>query len=207
MIRINLLSPNDKLDGKWEKIGKIIISSAVAIVVTQLVFILLIFVSIKYLEIENDSLNKQLENLRLGTKAREIVTMQNDIENYGNHLKCVDQIQKEHLCWTEIIDGFSRIVPDEIRIKKINIEEYNNSKKENEKNKKSNDNSDRYKIVIKGESRKKDYLEHLLEFENNLNESNNFELIIEDYLEKNYISDSDFEFRAFISKNEVVFLK
>jgi len=203
MIKINLLSPDDRLNSKWEKIGKIIISSATAVIITQLIFVFLIFVSIKYLEIENNSLNKQLENLRLGTKAKEIIIMQNDIKNYGSHLERVDQIWKDHLCWTKAIEDFSEIIPDEVKIKKIYIEEYkDNLKKEDKKNKKND--GDKYKIIIKGEARKKDYLEHLLKFENNLKESEIFELIVDNYLEKNYISDADFEFRVLIDRSNVV---
>lgn len=206
MIKINLLSPNDKSSGKWEKINRIVISSAAIIIITQFVFVLLIFTSTKYLEIENDGLDKQLESLRSGTKAKEIATMRNDIKDYGNRLKCVNQIQKEHIYWTKIIDNLGKITPDEIKIKKIYVEEYKDDLKKKDK-KDSSDSSDRYKIIIKGESGKKNYLEHLLKFENNLKESAFFELITEDYLEKNYISDSDFEFRVLVDKNDIVAIK
>ncbi len=203
MIEINLLSPDDKLDSKWEKINRIVVSSAVIIIITQFVFVLFIFASMKHLEIESGSLDKQLENLRLGTKAKEIAVMQSDIRDYGGHLKCVSQIQEDHLHWTKIIDSLNQIVPDETRMKRISIEEYEDDlKKEDEKS-----DSNKYKIIIKGESREEDYLEHLLKFENNLKESEIFELIIEDYLEKNYISSADFEFRALIDKNNVMAAK
>ena len=206
MIRINLLSPDDRLDGKWEKIGRIVISGAAVIIITQLIFVLLIFVSIKCLEIENNSLDKQLENLRLGTKAKEIMIMQNDIKKYDSHLKCVDQIRKDHLCWTKVIEDFSKIIPDEVKIKKIYIEEHkDNLKKDDKKNEK--DNVDKYRIIIKGEAREEDYLKHLLKFENDLKESEIFELIVDDYLEKNYISNADFEFRVFIDKSNVVAIR
>lgn len=206
MIRINLLSLSDKLDSKWEKINRIVVSSAVIIISVQFVFVSLIFVSTKYLEIENDSLDKQLENLQLGAKAKEILTMQKDIKEYGNHLECINQIQEEHLCWTKIVDSFSQIIPDQTKIKGISIKENkNDSKKKGEENEKSD--SDKYKIVIQGESRKEDYLKHLLEFESNLKKSEMFELIVEDYLEKNYISDSDFEFRVLVDKNDVMAIK
>ena len=195
MIEINLLSPNDRLDSKWEKVNKIIVSSAVIIIITQFIFVLFIFVSIKYLEIENSSLDKQLENLRLGTKVKEIVIMQNEIRSYGGHLKCVGQIQEEHLCWAEIIDSLNQIVPDATRIKGISIGE--------DKENKDGDGN-KYKIIIRGESREEDYLKHLLKFEDNLKESETFELIVEEYLERNYISSADFEFRALIGKNNVI---
>jgi len=200
MIKINLLSSDDRLNSKWEKINKIIVSSAAIIIIMQFVFVLSIFVSIKYLEIESGSLDKQLENLRLGTKVKEITLMQREIRNYGSHLKCVNQIQEEHLCWTKIIDSLNQIVPDTVRIKIISAKEYEDDlEKENKKSAGS-----KYKIIIEGESREENYLKHLLEFENNLKESEIFELIIEDYLEKNYISSANFEFRVLIDKNDVM---
>ena len=123
MIEINLLSPDDRLNSKWEKINRMIISSAAVIIITQLVFVLLIFSSIKYLEIENGSLDEQLENLRLRTETKEIVMMQSDIRDYGGHLKCVSQIQENHIHWTKIIDSLNQIIPDETRIKKISVVE------------------------------------------------------------------------------------
>ena len=203
MIEINLLSPDDRLNSKWEKINRMIISSATVIIITQLVFALLIFSSIKYLEIESGSLDKQLESLRLGTEAKEIAVMQSDIRNYGGHLKCVSQIQDGHIHWTKIIDSLNQIVPDETRIKRISVEEYKDDlKKENKES-----GSNKYKIIIKGESEEREYLKHLLEFENSLKESEMFELIIEEYLEKNYISSADFEFRALINKDDVIAAK
>lgn len=203
MIRINLLSLSDKLDSKWEKINRIVVSSAVIIIAIQFVFVSLIFVSIKYLEIENDSLDGQLENLQLGVKAKEISTMRKDIKEYSNCLECINQIQEEHLCWTKIVDSFSQIIPDQTKIKGISIKENkNDSKKKGEENEKSDGN--KYKVVIQGESREENYLKHLLEFENSLKKSEIFELIIEDYLEKNYISDSDFEFKVLVDKSDVM---
>ncbi|MEA1937062.1 MAG: hypothetical protein U9N04_03040 [Patescibacteria group bacterium] len=194
MIKINLLSLEDRLNSRWEKINKIIVSSAIAIILIQVVFVLSIFISIKYLEIESNTLDKQLENLRLGTNAKEIAVMQNDIKSYRGYLQRVNQIQEEHLCWMKIVESLSQIVPDETRIKKISIKE-----SEDEEN-----SEEQYEIIIKGESRKEDYLKHLLKFENNLKKSEIFELIVEDYLEKNYISSADFEFRALINKNDVI---
>ena len=206
MIRINLLSPEDRLNSKWEKIGRVVISSVAVIIITQLIFVLLIFASIKYLEIENNNLDKQLENLQLGTKAKEIMIMQNDIKDYDSYLECVDQIQKDHLCWTKVIENLSKIIPDEVKIKKIYIEEYKDDLKKEDKKSKKND-GDKYKIIIKGEAKRKDYLKHLLEFENNLKESEIFELIVDDYLEKNYISNDNFEFRMLIDRSNTVTVK
>ena len=206
MIRINLLSPEDRLNSKWEKIGRVVISSVAVIIITQLIFVLLIFASIKYLEIENNNLDKQLENLLLGTKAKDIMIMQNDIKDYDSYLECVDQIQKDHLCWTKVIENLSKIIPDEVKIKKIYIEEYKDDLKKEDKKSKKND-GDKYKIIIKGEAKRKDYLKHLLEFENNLKESEIFELIVDDYLEKNYISNDNFEFRMLIDRSNTVTVK
>ena len=203
MIEINLLSPDDRLNSKWEKINRMVVSSVIVIIITQFVFALLIFASIKYLEIESGSLDEQLKNLRLRTEAKEIVMMQNDIRNYGGYLECVGQIQENHIHWTKIIDSLNRIIPDETRIKNFSVEEYKDDLKK--ENKESGNN--KYKIIIKGESREEEYLKHLLKFENNLKESEMFELIIEEYLEKNYISSADFEFRVFINKDDVIAVK
>jgi len=203
MIKINLLSPNDRLSAKWEKINKIIISSAAAVIITQLVFALSIFASMKYLKIESDSLDTQLENLQMESDAKEIKEMKGVINDYDEQLECIDQIQKNHICWTQTLGSFSEIIPDGVKIKELSIREYKDDPKEKTK---SSDN-EKYIMNIKGIAKKREYL---LEFENNLKNSEIFEpIIFGDYMENNYKKeiDADFEHDILINKSDVLMLK
>jgi len=203
MIKINLLSPNDRLSAKWEKINKIIISSAAAVIITQLVFASSIFASMKYLKIESDSLDTQLENLQMESDAKEIKEMKGVINDYDEQLKCIDQIQKNHICWTQMFGSFSEIIPGGVKIKELSIREYKDDPKEKTK---SSDN-EKYIMNIKGIAKKREYL---LEFENNLKNSEIFEpIIFGDYMENNYKKeiDADFEHDILINKSDVLMLK
>lgn len=208
MIKINLLSPNDKLSAKWEKINKIIIFSVAIIVATQLVFVLFIFASIKYLEVESDGLDAQLKNLEMRSEAKETKEIKNAINNYSEQLKCIDKIQKGQAYWTIVFETFSDIVPDEVKIKSLSIKEDKDDKQKEKEIETENesDNSEKYIMNIKGIAKKREYL---LEFERNLKESKIFEpIILGDYMENNYEKevDADFEYDLLIDRSNVLSL-
>lgn len=207
MIKINLLSPKDRIDIKLERANKIIISSAAIIIITQLIFVLLLFASIQYLKIESRKLDDRMEELEEKTEVMEIRAMKNKIQGYEEQLECIDQIQENHLYWIKVFDIFIQLIPDEVKISALSITEYEEDvNKKGEKDQFEKDKQ--YKIVAQGIIKKDDYLKYLLKFERNLKDSEDFELIIGDYLEKNYINNEDarFEFRMLVNKNKVIAL-
>jgi len=203
MIKINLLSPDDKSSAKWEKINRMIISSATAVIIMQLVFVLFIFISIEYLKTENNSLNTQLENLQTKSEAKEIREMENAIDNYGDRLKCINKIQKDHSYWVQIFEKFSKLIPDSVKIEKLSVKEKDDSEEESRLKSKLGDD-EKYIVNIKGIAKKR---KDLLEFENNLKNSEVFDLIIfGDYMENNYKEEvnANFEYDMLINKSAVL---
>lgn len=207
MIKINLLSPSDRLDVKWEKINHLAIADIAAVITIQLAFIFFLLASIEYLNSENGSLDKKLENIQLRTEAKEVKKIENNIKNYEDQLKQVTFIQKNQKRWTQVLDNFSQIVPMGVKINGFSVEQYDADSKSGAKTKKkstseiSND-SDRYIANIIGTAKTR---ENLLMFENNLKNSELFINLVT--YESNYMKKEnvDFKYNVFINKEDIVF--
>jgi len=208
MIKVNLLSPSDKLNVEWERINHLVIVNIATVVVIQLVFIFFLFASVKYLDIEAQDLDRQLENMQLRTEAKEVKKIRSNIENYDSQLKQATYIQKNQKYWTYALDNFSQIVPQGVKISSFSIEQYvvapGNKSKTKPVKENTNDKSyydDKYQVSITGIAKKR---ENLLTFEGNLKNSELFTGLVtsdSNYTKKENV---DFKYSAFIKKEDLM---
>ena len=181
MIKINLLSPSDRLDVKWGKRNHLIVSNFLILIIGQLILTLIFLISIKYLDIESNGLNKQLENIQVRSEAREVEEIKNSIEKYDRQFKVILELQKDRPAFTGILEEFSEIILPGVRINNINIkpkvnEIVSRTKRDNEKTDDA-DNSGKFDFNIIGTAKNR---ESLLKFENSLRNSEIFvDLIID----------------------------
>lgn len=181
MIKINLLSPSDRSSAKWERINNLIVSNFLILIVGQFILALMFLFSIKYIDLENDSLNKQLENMKVQLEIKEVNKIKSSIEEYDKQFKIILELQEDRFAFTEILEDFSKIVPAEVRINNIDIKPKVNKiiqKTKRGGNKTSNaDNAGKFDFNISGTVKDR---ESLLKFENNLRSSEVFiDLIID----------------------------
>ena len=176
MIKINLLSPDDRIDSRWEKINHLLIVNAFFVVAVQLVFIFLVFLSIGYLNAENQKFGEELNKIQLNTEAKEVEKMKSNIKDYKDKLERIDRIQKDHLYWTNLLDSFTQTVPDKVEISKFVVDLKEEGSEKNKKGRKDK-NLKRGEYIVKIEGIAKD-IEDVLKFENNLKNSGIFNITI-----------------------------
>lgn len=201
MIKINLLSPADKLDIKLEKAYCLIKSNLAVLILIQVFFVLIFLVVVGYLSSENKNLDKQLEYMELGQETIEINSIEKESAKQNNQLKAFFQIQKDQYYWTKIFENFNKTVFSGIRISSISIEPETSGSVSSKKV--SGVVSDKaevenFEVTIIGVSRT---MEDFLNFENDLKNSEIFSDFNID--PKNY-DDENFKYVLSIKKEDIV---
>ena len=189
MIKINLLSPSDKLSAKWEKINHLIISNFIILIIGQLVLLLVFLISIKYLNIESGNLDKQFESIQVQAEVKEIEEIKVGVNEYENQLGSILNLQENRYVFTGILEDFSKIIPAGVKINSIDIkpkvsETFKKTKRDY--NKRSADNKNKFDLNITGIVSSR---ENLLKFENSLRNSEVFSDLIIDL--SNYDSENN----------------
>jgi Tfp pilus assembly protein PilN len=200
MIKINLLSPVDKLNIKWEKINRLAVYNYAIVILIQVFFVFILLVAAGYLNIENKKLDKQLDNMQLRSEVKEINSIKKKIIKYNNQSDALLGIQEKQLYWTKILDNFSQIVSPGIRINNISIEPESGGILEKNKTKKtsSQDNTGNFKVVIIGVSKT---MEDLLNFENNLKNS---EIFINFNIDPKNYDGENFRYALSVKREDVI---
>ena len=196
MIKINLLSPSDRLGARWGKINHLIIFNFLILIVGQFILVLIFLISIKCLYVEIDNLDKRLENMRVQSEIREVEEIKISVEEYDKQLKIILELQKNRFIFTEILENFSKIISSGVRINSIDIkpkisEVVKKTKNVNDKN------ADKFDFNITGTAKDR---ESLLKFENNLRNSEVFTNLVVDL--SNYDNENnDFRYSMTIDIN------
>ena len=175
MIKINLLSPSDRLSAKWGKINRLVISNFLILIIGQFILVFVFFISIKYLDIQNNSLNKELENMQVQSEIKEVEEIRISIGEYDKQLKIILELQEDRPVFTGVLEDFSKIIPTGVKISSVDIKP--KADEVVRKTTKNANNMNKFDFNITGtvEDRKS-----LLEFENNLRNSEVFtDLIID----------------------------
>ena len=181
MIKINLLSPSDRLSAKWEKTNRLIVSNFLILIIGQFVLMFIFLASIKYLDIENSGSNKQLEHMQTQSEIREVEEIKTVIGEYDKQSRIILELQEDRFSFTEILGNFSEIIPIGIKINSIDIKPKVNkivNKTKRDNNEKENAiNTNKFDFNIIGIAKNR---ESLLKLENNLRDSKVFaDLIID----------------------------
>ncbi len=181
MIKINLLSPADKTSAKWEKINNSIIFNFLILIIGQFVLVFMFLISIKYLDIENNDLNKQLENMQVQSEIREVEEIKTSIREYDKQLKTILELQEDRSIFTGVLEDFSKIIFVGVKINSIDIKpkisETVNKTKRGSNEIKDTSKVGKFDFNITGTVKDR---ESLLKFENNLRNSEVFiDLIID----------------------------
>lgn len=170
MITINSLSPADKLNVKWERTNRLMVSNYVLIIIIQLFFVSIFLLAIGYLKIEDEKINKILTEAQLDPEIKEINSIKRETGEADKKLNSLLELQKKQFHWTETINIFNEIIPEGIKINDINIEpQLAVPSSKNKTSPKAEEGVFSFKISGSYKT-----IDNLLEFENNISNSENF---------------------------------
>jgi Tfp pilus assembly protein PilN len=195
MIKINLLSPWDKENLKWEKMNNLVMQGIVWIVIVEIFFVAMFFFSMEYLRIEGGSVSSQLANMDNQPGIKEVKNMEADIVDYSGKINSIYSLQKTHLAWTLLFDKISTIVPNDVRLDSISVQEFvppADVKASKAKKGKNDTADDKKKFIVEvvGKAKTRD---DLLSFEKNLKNCDMFSELA--YDDSNYVKSVDINFK------------
>ena len=121
MIKINLLSPSDKLNLKWEKTNRLVMDSFFVLFLIQIVVVVIFLVTLQYLDAENKNLLVNLENLQLRSEAKEITAIKSKTKKYEAKIKAYTELEKMHPIWLNVLENLTSVIPDGIKINNVSI--------------------------------------------------------------------------------------
>ncbi len=198
MIKINLLSPWDKENLKWEKINNLVAQNIVAILFVETAFVAVFFFSAEYLKVEQSSVSSQIASIEDQVGIKEVKKMEADLAGYKEELNTISNIQKEHLNWTLLFENISNLVPEGVRLQSVSSQA---EAVNDDKNKTKNINSNRFRIELAGKAKTRD---DLLALEKNLKSSEMFSDL--EYNDSNYVNavDVDFKYIFYINKDKLL---
>jgi len=176
MIKINLVSKEDKESLKWEKINRIAVSYGLKIVIVQAFFAISLAAAMIYLGVEKDIAKNELAVAESTKETLEIKKMEDSLKKYEKNLKVVTNIHQNHIRWAGVIDVFSSLVSKGIKINSIRFRPYEKevAGKSTKAKTKVVVDKDRYIFEVTGEALRR---EDLVVFENQLNETKVFNIL------------------------------
>lgn len=198
MIKINLLSPWDKENLKWEKINNLVAQNIAVILFVEMAFVAVFFFSAEYLKVEQGSVSLQIANIEDQAGIKEARKMEADLAGYKEELNAISNIQKEHLNWTLLFKNISTLVPEGVRLQSVSSQAEVIS---DDKNKTKNINSNRFRIEVTGKAKTRD---DLLALEKSLKNNEMFSDL--EYNDSNYVNavDVDFKYIFYVNKDKLL---
>lgn len=175
MIKINLISNEDKESLKWEKISRMVISYAMKIVIIQIFFVLSLALTVVYLDFEKENAKSELVLVESTKETMEIKKMEDSLKKYEKNMKIVTNIHQNHIGWIDVFDSFSLLVTRGIKINSVRFKPFENvSAATDKKSKKVTIDDRKYILEVKGDALKR---EDLMIFEKKLNESEIYKMM------------------------------
>lgn len=186
MIRINLLSPNDKENFKWEKVNNLIKGWTVWMLLAQAMFFVVFIFAFEYLKIERNAVAFQLEQIKGQSTTKEMNSIEKDLSVYTKKIDDISALKDSHLHWSYVLEEIIDSLPDGAKLNNISAVEYVPAK--DSKNKE--DKVEKFKVDLSGNAlTRKD----LLSFEQKLKSSDLFFNL--EYSDSNYVKSTDVDFR------------
>ncbi len=163
MIKLNLLSSQEKEEIRWEKINRILIINGTVIIAELVIFIVLFLAMDFYLSREFSKIDNLVVQKQQEAEVKEIGELKIKTQSFNERLNLVDEIQNQQISWTKILEKLSLITPESVQIISLDISPKNNET--------DVINSEQYLFNLVGHAKTR---EDMLEFENRLKDSDYF---------------------------------
>jgi hypothetical protein len=196
MIKINLLSPLDKENLKWEKVNNLAVKNILWVVLSQLVFIGVFFFSIQYLKARSDATAARLASVQTQPQTQEIASIEREMKQNAGKVEKIYEAQKDHVSWTVLFDNISKLVPEGVKLEEIKAEPYQEKEEQAKtangggETRKGASSEKKIQVQITGNAKTR---ELLLIFEDKLKATPIFFDL--EYDTSNYVKSADIDFR------------
>jgi Tfp pilus assembly protein PilN len=208
MIKINLLSPLDKENMKWEKVNNLLLQGIVGVLFTEIIFVAAFMFCLEYLRIEESVASSQLSVIENQDNTKEVASMEKNLKDYNGKINSIYSIQKNHLGWSFLMDGIAALVPEGSKLSNITVSDEDakpvaasaEDTSATTTAAKPVAEAKRFKIAISGNAKTRD---SLLALEDNLKKSQLFEDV--KFADSNYVKsvDVDFIYEFYVPKEKL----
>lgn len=217
MIRINLLSPSDKENLKWEKMNNMAMKSIVWVLLAEAVFVGVFLFSVQYVQMEKDASAARLSEVNNRAETQEVGKIEEDMRSVKAKAASVYAIQQGGMGWSSLFEKISILIPVGAKLDSITITEdvpaksssptqsgggVNGAQTDSDAGVAvQTDSATRFKVEIKGNAKTR---EILLDFEQKLKGEPMFSDVECD--DSNYvqIQDIDFGYVLYVSKDSLI---
>ncbi len=124
MIKINLLSPLDKENLKWEKVNNLAVKNILWVLISQAIFIGAFFSSVEYLKARSEATAARLAEINATEETKEVTSIERAFRQNRSKVASIYEAQMGHVAWTELFNNISALVPAGVRLKDISVVEY-----------------------------------------------------------------------------------
>jgi Tfp pilus assembly protein PilN len=201
MIKINLLSPLDKENLKWEKINNLLTQSIFWIISVVVFFVAIFFFSLEYLQVEESNVSDRLVDIQKQQDTQEVLSIENSMKAFKGKINNIYSIEKSHLSWTFLLENLAVLIPDGVRLDSVSVDPVAAAAKSTDDSLAAKDKTGDYKITITGNAKTRD---DLLALEGNLKKTGLFTNL--EYDDSNYVQsvDINFSYVFYINKDKLL---
>lgn len=127
MIKINLLSPLDKENLKWEKLNNLAIRNIIWVLTAEMIFAGLFFFAMEYLKTESRTLSVQSANLSNLMETLEAGAIERNLQTNKGKVENIYAVQSGHVKWTLLFENISNMVPVGVRLESLSAQADNSA--------------------------------------------------------------------------------
>jgi len=206
MIKINLLSPLDKENLRWEKVNKLTVRSIACILFAELIFVGIFFVTLEYLKAEEQAVASEYASVINLPQTREIIALEKEAKENRSKINSIYTIKEGHTDWTSLFDSIATITPAGVRLESITVSDATPKTKttspQPQEGVEIQQTEGKMKVEVAGNAKTRDML---LEFENNLKGEKRFTDL--EYDAANYVKSVNIDFKYSFNISEEELLK
>lgn len=181
MLKINLLSPEDKETLRWEK-NNIKIRSLIFATVAMALSLLVVFgAALQYLIIQQEAAETELVTLRNQPDTKEAMEMNQRLAEFAVEAREMLKVDDMQLRWTIMTDELARLQGDGVKFESVTAKPADSKDK--------NRPGDSFKVELSGKALAR---KHLLSLEDGLKNSKVFEKL--ETNDANYVNAENVEF-------------
>lgn len=201
MIKINLLSPLDKENLRWEKINKLAVRSIACIIFAEVIFVGIFLGTLEYLKAEEQAVAAEYSSVISLPQTKEIIALEQEAKDNRSKVNSIYAIKEGHADWTSLFEDIAGFTPSGVRLESVTVSDTTAAKTPAKEGDSAVPGA-KMKVDVAGNAKTRDML---LEFENSLKGEKRFSDL--EYDAANYVKSVNIDFKYSFSISEEELLK